>query len=75
MGSGNQVDPDILRVLPLGPRPLRVHPDVAVEVGIAGLVLQVALDEQLEVGALFPFGEGKGSVMVKERLQSRHVVS
>jgi hypothetical protein len=67
-GAGNQVDADILSIVPLSLRPVSVHPDFAVQVGVAGLVLQIALNELLEVGALFPLGVGERAVLVKKRL-------
>ena len=38
------------------------HPDVAVEVGVGGLIAEVDADELFEVGAFFTFSDGGDSV-------------
>jgi len=57
-GPGHQIDPGVLRVDPLFARPVGVHPDVLVEVLVARLVGEVALDEPLEVGPLLTLALG-----------------
>jgi hypothetical protein len=65
-GPGHQIDPGVLRVDPLLARPVGVHPDVLVQVLVARLVGEVALDEPLEVGPLLTLALGKGAVLGKK---------
>ncbi len=47
------------------PGPIPKKPDVAVEVGIAGLITKVSADELFEVGAFFPLGLGSAAVLAR----------
>ena len=61
VGLGDEVDAGVLGTeAELGRAdffgPIRVEPDIGIEVGVAGLKAQVGADEFLEVGAFFPLG-------------------
>ena len=71
-GPGHQVDPRVLGVDSLLARPVGVHPDVLVEVLVARLVGEVALDEPLEVGPLLALALRKGAVLGKKSVERGH---
>jgi hypothetical protein len=57
----DEVDAGVLPVLAVGLGPVGEGPDLGVEVLVAGLVAKVGEDQVLEVGPLFPFGDGGGA--------------